>query len=74
MPGRKLRDLKPDQVVRAFERAGYRLDRVSGSHYILVREGSPVISIPRHSTVKTGLLLSKIKAAGLTYEEFEALL
>jgi len=40
----------------------------------LVREGSPVISIPRHDTVKAGLLLAKITAAGLTYEEFEEFL
>jgi len=33
-----------------------------------------VISIPRHSTIKVGLLLAKIKAAGMTYEEFESLL
>lgn len=74
MPGRKLRELKPEHVIRAFERAGYRLDRVAGSHYILVREGSPVVSIPFHGTVKVGLLMSKIRAAGLTYDEFERLL
>jgi predicted RNA binding protein YcfA (HicA-like mRNA interferase family) len=74
VPGRKLRELKPERVVRAFERAGYRLDRIAGSHYILVRDASPVISVPHHGTVKVGLLLSKIRAAGLTYEEFEDLL
>jgi len=47
---------------------------VAGSHVILVRNGSPVISIPRHGTVKAGLLMAKIKAAGMTYEEFEALI
>ncbi len=74
MPGRKLREIRADRALRAFEKAGYGLDRVAGSHYILVREGSPVISIPRHSTIKAGLLPAKIKAAGMTYEEFESLL
>ena len=74
MAGRKLRDLKPNQVVRAFERAGFTLSRVAGSHYILTRPGTSVISIPRHSTVKVGLLLAKIKAAGMSYDDFEELL
>ena len=74
MAGKRLRGLSAQRVVRAFERAGFELDRVAGSHYILVRDGGPTISIPRHDPVKVGLLLSKIKAAGLTYEEFEALL
>ena len=74
MPGRKLRDLTPDQVIRAFERAGYAVNRVSGSHVILVHEELPTLSIPRHRVVKVGLLMAKIKAAALTYEEFEDLL
>jgi predicted RNA binding protein YcfA (HicA-like mRNA interferase family) len=74
MPGRRLRNLSATRVLRAFERAGFKVDRVAGSHYILVRDGGPTISIPRHDPVKVGLLLSKIKGAGLTYEEFEALL
>ncbi len=74
MPGRRLRQVDFDRVIRAFERAGYTVNRVAGSHYILVREDSPVISIPRHRVIKVGLLTTKIKAAGLTYDEFEALL
>ena len=74
MPGRKLRDMKPDQVVRAFERAGFTLSRVAGSHYIMTRPGTSVVSIPRHTKVKIGLLLAKIKAAGMSYDEFEELL
>jgi len=72
--GRKLRDLSPDRVVRAFERAGYAVVRTRGSHVILKHPERPLISIPRHRVVKTGLLLSKIKAAGLSPEEFEELL
>ena len=74
MPGRRLREVSARRAIRAFEKAGFRVDRVAGGHYILVREGNVPISIPNHPTVKVGLLLAKIKAAGMTYEEFEALL
>ncbi len=74
MPGRRLREVSGDRALRAFQKAGYAVDRVAGSHYILVREGSPPLSIPRHPTIKLGLLLAKIKAAGMSYEEFEDLL
>ncbi len=74
MPGRRLREVRADRALRAFQKAGYVIARVVGSHYILVREGSPVISVPRHSTIKVGLLMAKVKAAGMTYEEFEDLL
>ncbi len=72
--GRRLRGLSGEQVVRAFERAGYEVGRVRGSHYILTHRGRPAISIPRHRELKVGLLISKIKTAGLTVEEFEGLL
>jgi predicted RNA binding protein YcfA (HicA-like mRNA interferase family) len=72
--GRKLRDLPPERVIRAFERAGYVVARVSGSHHVLKHPERPMVIIPRHRVVKTGLLIDKIKAAGLTIEEFEELL
>ena len=74
MPGRRLRSVPAARAVRAFEKAGFAVDRVVGSHYVLTRKGGPTFSIPYHGTVKAGLLLAKIKAAGLTYEEFDALL
>jgi predicted RNA binding protein YcfA (HicA-like mRNA interferase family) len=72
--GRRLRDVAPERVIRAFERLGYEVARVRGSHYVLKHPSRPTISIPRHRVVKIGLLLSKIKAAGTTPEEFEELL
>ena len=45
-----------------------------GSHYVLKHPRRAAITIPRHREVKVGLLMSKIKAAGLTVEEFEELL
>ena len=72
--GRRLRDLPPDRVIRAFERAGYYVARVSGSHQVLKHAERPTLVIPRHNRVKTGLLFDQIKASGLTIEEFEELL
>jgi len=36
-----------------------------------VRDESPTIVIPRHDVVKVGLLMSKIRLAGMSYDEFE---
>lgn len=68
-----LHNLKPDRVVKAFERAGWRNEGQRGSHVKLTKEGSLVIlSIPVHKgkPVKKGLLLAQIKKAGMTVEEF----
>jgi predicted RNA binding protein YcfA (HicA-like mRNA interferase family) len=69
--GRRLRGLSGERAIRAFQRLGYEVARVTGSHYVLKHPERPTISVPRHGSVKVGLLLSKIKAAGLTREEFE---
>jgi predicted RNA binding protein YcfA (HicA-like mRNA interferase family) len=64
-------------AVRAFERVGFVVVRISGSHHIMKKEGHPHrLSIPVHSgkTVGKGLLQSQIAAAGLTTEEFLELL
>lgn len=36
------------EVKKRLEKKGYRLDRISGSHHIFVRNGSPLLSIPVH--------------------------
>jgi predicted RNA binding protein YcfA (HicA-like mRNA interferase family) len=65
------------EAVKAFGRAGFTLDRISGSHHILKRKGHPLrLSIPVHKgqTVGVGLLSAQIEAAGLTVEDFLDLL
>jgi predicted RNA binding protein YcfA (HicA-like mRNA interferase family) len=65
------------EAVRAFERAGFRHVRTTGSHYILKKDGHRyTLSIPIHKgkTVGVGLLRSQIDAAGLTVERFIELL
>ncbi len=68
-----LHNLKPDKVVKAFERAGWTVEGQKGSHVKLSKEGScNILSIPVHKgrPVKKGLLLNQIKKAGLTIREF----
>lgn len=68
-----LHNLKPDRVVKAFERAGWTNEGQRGSHVKLTKEGNPaILSIPVHKgkTIKKGLIIDQIKKAGLTTEEF----
>ena len=68
-----LHNLKPERVIKAFERAGWKNEGQRGSHMKLTKEGSEyVLSIPVHKgkPIKQGLLRDQIKKAGLTVEEF----
>ena len=68
-----LYNLKPEKVVKAFERAGWMNRGFKGSHVKLTKEGNPnILSIPVHKgkSVKIGLLKDQIKKAKLTEEEF----
>jgi predicted RNA binding protein YcfA (HicA-like mRNA interferase family) len=48
--------------------------RQGGNHMVLTKPGIAArLTIPRHRTVKQGLLLRQIKNAGLTVDEFLAL-
>lgn len=67
------RDLKPSKVIAALEKAGFVVDHVSGSHYVLVK-GSLRTTVPYHKTVKTGTLKAILNQAGLTIEQFTKLI
>jgi predicted RNA binding protein YcfA (HicA-like mRNA interferase family) len=63
------------EAVRAFERDGWRFDRQMGSHAILLKPGHvATLSIPQHRELAPGTLRSLIRVAGLTVDEFVALL
>ncbi|KKK54718.1 hypothetical protein LCGC14_3081860 [marine sediment metagenome] len=63
--------LPPRDIIRAFERLGWRVARQRGSHIILVKEGHiATLSVPNHSEVARGTLRSLIARAGITVEEF----
>jgi predicted RNA binding protein YcfA (HicA-like mRNA interferase family) len=64
-------------VVNALERAGFFIHHSSGSHVQLKHRGRPElrVTVPYHTgDVPRGTLRSIIRQAGLTVEQFSALL
>ena len=73
----RLPTLTAREVVRALERAGFQVARMSGSHCRLIHTSDPTrkITIPVHSgDLKRGTLRGIIAQAGFTVGEFIALL
>ena len=64
------------EAARAFAKLGYRQDRQTGSHLVLRHQDPPHrrLTVPDHKEVAKGTLRSLIREAGLTVEEFQALL
>jgi len=63
--------LRPREVVKVFERLGWRVDRQRGSHIIMTKPGHVAsLSIPAHDLVARGTLRALIAKAGLTVEQF----
>ena len=59
-------------AVRAFRRAGFRIER-QGKH-IIMSDGRRVIVIPRHNPVNAITMGVIVRDAGLAIEEFRKLL
>jgi predicted RNA binding protein YcfA (HicA-like mRNA interferase family) len=72
----RLPSLRPEQVVRALRRAGWEIDRQRGSHISLKKVGVDhlVVVVMHRREMPRGLLADIIKDAGLTQDEFTALL
>ena len=64
------------EAVAAFRRVGYEVERQKGSHVILRNSDPPYrrLTVPDHREVAKGTLRALIRDAGLTVEEFVALL
>ena len=66
------------QVLAALRRAGFVVDRIVGSHHVMVRPGDArrTGTVPSHGArdLKPGTLRNIIRQAGLTVEEFRDLL
>ena len=64
------------QAVKAFRRMGYEADVQEGSHVILRHSEPPHrrLSVPNHKQLAKGTLRALIRDAGLTVQEFAALL
>ena len=77
MPPRKLTGLSGKQILRALERAGFEVLRVSGSHHVLGRPGLPGsrVIVPVHGAhdLPPGTVRSIIAQARLTVDEFMSL-
>ena len=74
---RGLPALKPKNVLRALEHAGFVVHHVTGSHYILKHPAKKNlrVTLPWHNKdLKRGTLVSIIEQAGYTVEEFVELL
>jgi predicted RNA binding protein YcfA (HicA-like mRNA interferase family) len=73
----RLPAVKPKELLRALERAGFYVHHVSGSHYILKHAHKPGVrvTLPFHNReLKRRTLASVIEQAGYTIEEFSKLL
>jgi len=64
-----------EKHVAAFKKAGWTINHIEGSHYIMVKEGSNIhLSIPVHKgkDLGIGLLKKLIEKAGLNNEQYIA--
>jgi len=64
--------LKSQKIIRVLKKVGFEEIRQTGSHLILANKTmKKIIPIPIHNKdIKRGLLISIVKQAGLTAEEF----
>jgi predicted RNA binding protein YcfA (HicA-like mRNA interferase family) len=67
IPGVNHRD-----AIRALERAGFRVIR-QGKHTVM-SDGTRILTIPRHNPINAFTLGGIVRDAGMTPEEFRALL
>jgi len=72
----RLPALRPDEVIRGLEKAGFEVARQRGSHVRLRHPDHRVVTVPVHSgqTLGRGLVRKILRDAELTTEEFLTLL
>lgn len=68
--------ISSDEAIKAFALIGYEVNHQRGSHVILRRVEPPHrhLSVPRRKELARGTLRGLIRDAGLTVDEFTALL
>jgi predicted RNA binding protein YcfA (HicA-like mRNA interferase family) len=78
MGGGKLPVVNGKRVIQALTSAGFLVNRIVGSHHVLVYPDDPTrtVTVPVHAgrDLKPGTVRSIIRQAGLTVEEFTDLL
>jgi len=73
----RLPALRPREVIRALERAGFFLHHATGSHHYFKHADKPgrLVTVPVHpGDLKRSVLVSILKQAGVTPEDFLELL
>jgi predicted RNA binding protein YcfA (HicA-like mRNA interferase family) len=71
----RLGNISGKETVKAFEKAGWQVVGQVGSHVVMIKPGTRVnLSIPQHRELSVGTLRALIRNAGMTVEEFLALL
>jgi predicted RNA binding protein YcfA (HicA-like mRNA interferase family) len=76
--GGRLPVISGRRAIQALTRAGFVIDRITGSHHVLVFPGDATrtVTVPVHAArdLKPGTLRGIIRQAGFTADEFVALL
>lgn len=73
----RLPAVRPREVLRALQRAGFFIHHTSGSHYILKHPDKPQLRVTlayHNRDLKRRTLESIIEGSGLTHDEFIDLL
>jgi len=71
----RLANISGKEAARAFEKSGWSKIGQVGSHLVMVKPGVRAnLSIPQHKELSIGTLRALIRAAGMTVDEFLALL
>ena len=72
----KLPVISGRDLCKILKRIGYSIDHQTGSHIILRNETPPHrrLTVPEHKEIAKGTLISILRQAGLTAEEFKAFL
>ena len=74
----RLPSVKPREVIRALEKAGFVVVRIKGSHHFMVHRTDPsrTTNVPGHAShdLPRGTLRAILNQAGLTIDQFIALL
>jgi predicted RNA binding protein YcfA (HicA-like mRNA interferase family) len=68
----KLPGINHLDAVRALQKAGFRIARQSS--HIVMTDGTRIVTIPRHNPVNAITMGGIVRDAGLTIEQFRALL
>jgi predicted RNA binding protein YcfA (HicA-like mRNA interferase family) len=71
----RLANISGKEAAKAFQKAGWEVAGQVGSHIVMTKLGVRVnLSIPQHKELSVGTLRALIRHAGMTVDEFRALL